>query len=371
MEKQVWSTYGEQIRLMIFGASHAPEVGMILTGIPAGKNVDLEALQQFLLRRAPGRSAYTTARKEPDVPTFTSGVQDGVTDGNPIRAVIQNTSIRSADYEQFRTVPRPGHADYTASVKYRGKLDMAGGGPFSGRMTAPFCIAGGILKQLLAEEGIVVTARIYEIAGIRDTGSLEEDVAAKDFPVLDAEQGEKMKQAILAAKEAGDSLGGIVECAIFGLPVGLGGPLFEGMEGRIALAAFGIPGVKGIEFGAGFEAAAMRGSENNDAFAIREGTVCTKTNHAGGILGGITDGMPLLFRAAFKPTPSIAKPQESINLRTMKPEELVIQGRHDPCIVPRAVPCVEAAAAAAVYDAWLGRKKELAEMESVEWNGLR
>ena len=196
MEKQVWSTYGEQIRLMIFGASHAPEVGMILTGIPAGKNVDLEALQQFLLRRAPGRSAYTTARKEPDVPTFTSGVQDGVTDGNPIRAVIQNTSIRSADYEQFRTVPRPGHADYTASVKYRGKLDMAGGGPFSGRMTAPFCIAGGILKQLLAEEGIVVTARIYEIAGIRDTGSLEEDVAAKDFPVLDAEQGEKMKQAI-------------------------------------------------------------------------------------------------------------------------------------------------------------------------------
>ena len=383
------STYGENLKLTIFGASHAPEIGMTLEGVPAGERVDLDALQQFLSRRAPGRNAFSTSRREADEPQFLSGLTGDVTDGGLIKAVIRNTNTRSRDYDELKYVPRPGHADYTAAVKYFGTLDMAGGGPFSGRMTAPLCIAGGILKQLLETKGIYISARIAAIAGIKDGGNLEEalrtgaaqgaaqseaqgttqaatpcdtaflkELAEKDFPVLDDAQGEKMKEAILKAKEDGDSVGGIVECAVFGLPVGLGGPLFDGMEGQIAKIVFGVPAVKGVEFGAGFSAAGMRGSENNDPFAISDGAACTLTNHAGGILGGITSGMPLVFRAAFKPTPSIAKEQQSIDLRTMRETSLRIQGRHDPCIVQRAVPVVEAAAAVAVYDALLAREKE-------------
>lgn len=363
------STYGENLKLTIFGASHAPEIGMTLEGVPAGERVDLDALQQFLSRRAPGRNAFSTSRREADEPQFLSGLNDSVTDGGLIKAVIRNTNTRSRDYDELKYVPRPGHADYTAAVKYFGTLDMAGGGPFSGRMTAPLCIAGGILKQLLEKKGIYISARIAAIAGIADRGSLEEalstsgtaflkELAEKDFPVLDDAQGEKMKEAILKAKEDGDSVGGIVECAVFGLPAGLGGPLFDGMEGQIAKIVFGVPAVKGVEFGAGFSVAGMRGSENNDPFAVSDGAACTLTNHAGGILGGITNGMPLVFRAAFKPTPSIAKEQQSIDLRTMQETSLRIQGRHDPCIVQRAVPVVEAAAAVAVYDALLSREKE-------------
>ena len=373
------STYGENLKLTIFGASHDPEIGMTLEGIPAGESFDPDALRRFLLRRAPGRSAYSTSRKEPDVPEFYSGLTGNVTDGSKITAVIKNTNTRSRDYEELKYVPRPGHADYTASVKYFGTLDMAGGGPFSGRMTAPLCIAGGILKQLLEKQGIYIAARIASIAGIKDAGSIEralcgrdgsegasfcdaalvKALAEKEFPVLQDARGEKMKEAILKAKEEGDSVGGIVECAVFGLPGGLGGPLFDGMEGQIAKIVFGIPAVKGIEFGAGFAAAEMKGSENNDPFTLTEGAVRTRTNHSGGILGGITDGMPLVFRAAFKPTPSIAKEQQSIDLRTMKETPLKIRGRHDPCIVQRAVPVVEAAAAVAVYDALLEREKEI------------
>ena len=363
------STYGENLKLTIFGASHAPEIGMTLEGVPAGERVDLDALQQFLSRRAPGRNAFSTSRREADEPQFLSGLNDSVTDGGLIKAVIRNTNTRSRDYDELKYVPRPGHADYTAAVKYFGTLDMAGGGPFSGRMTAPLCIAGGILKQLLEKKGIYISARIAAIAGIKDGGNLEEALrsgdtaflkalAEKDFPVLDDAQGEKMKEAILKAKEDGDSVGGIVECAVFGLPAGLGGPLFDGMEGQIAKIVFGVPAVKGVEFGAGFSVAGMRGSENNDPFAVSDGAACTLTNHAGGILGGITNGMPLVFRAAFKPTPSIAKEQQSIDLRTMQETSLRIRGRHDPCIVQRAVPVVEAAAAVAVYDALLSREKE-------------
>ncbi len=363
------STYGENLKLTIFGASHAPEIGMTLEGVPAGERVDLDALQQFLSRRAPGRNAFSTSRREADEPQFLSGLNDSVTDGGLIKAVIRNTNTRSRDYDELKYVPRPGHADYTAAVKYFGTLDMAGGGPFSGRMTAPLCIAGGILKQLLEKKGIYISARIAAIAGIKDGGNLEEALrsgdtaflkalAEKDFPVLDDAQGEKMKEAILKAKEDGDSVGGIVECAVFGLPAGLGGPLFDGMEGQIAKIVFGVPAVKGVEFGAGFSVAGMRGSENNDPFAVSGGAACTLTNHAGGILGGITNGMPLVFRAAFKPTPSIAKEQQSIDLRTMQETSLRIRGRHDPCIVQRAVPVVEAAAAVAVYDALLSREKE-------------
>ena len=352
------SSIGENIRLTIFGESHGKAVGMTLEGIPAGLRLDMEALQRFLDRRAPGRSDASTARREADKPEFLSGVKDGTVTGSPIAAVIRNTDTRSGDYESLRTVPRPGHADYTAQVKYFGHQDAAGGGHFSGRLTAPLCIAGGICLQLLAREGIRVLSRIAAIGGVEDEGELTVSTADRDFPTVSEERGRAMLAAIREAKAAGDSLGGIVECAVLGLPAGLGDPIFGGMENRIAALTFGIPAVKGVEFGAGFAAAGMRGSEHNDPFTLKDGQVVTASNRAGGILGGITTGMPLRFRAAVKPTPSIAMPQHTLDLASGKETTLQIAGRHDPCIVPRAVPCVEAAAALAVTDALLGRRKE-------------
>lgn len=348
------SQYGEHLHLTIFGQSHAPAIGMTLEGLPAGEAIDMEALQGFLNRRAPGQNEWSTPRKEADVPEFLSGLVGNVTCGTPLTAIIRNTNTRSGDYAGLSVVPRPGHADFTAAVKYGGHADFAGGGAFSGRLTAPLCIAGGICLQLLRRQGITVISRIAAIGGVTDTAPLTAPTAEKPFPVVEDAAGEAIRAAIAAAKAEGDSVGGIIECAVLGLPVGLGGPLFDGMEGKIASIIFGIPAVKGIEFGAGFAAAALRGSENNDAFTMENGTVKTVTNHCGGILGGITNGMPLTFRTAFKPTPSIAKEQQSVNLTSLTPETLRVQGRHDPCIVPRAVPCVEAAAAVAVYDALLG-----------------
>ena len=348
------SLYGENLKVSIFGQSHGPAIGMTLDGIPAGLPVDEGALQAFLARRAPGGSNLSTPRKEADRVEFLSGIVDGRTCGAPIAAVIANTNTRSGDYANLAVVPRPGHADYTAWVKYGGHADFAGGGAFSGRLTAPLCIAGGICLQLLKKRGIEVISRIASIGTVEDPAPLTASTADKPFPVVDDAAGEAMRAAIAAAKADGDSIGGVVECAVLGLPAGLGGPLFDGMEGQIASIVFGIPAVKGIEFGIGFAAARLRGSENNDPFTVENGQVRTATNHCGGILGGITDGMPLTFRAAFKPTPSIAKEQQSVNLTTLTPEALRIVGRHDPCIVPRAVPCIEAAAAIAVYDALLG-----------------
>lgn len=348
------SQYGEHLHLTIFGQSHAPAIGMTLEGLPAGEAIDMAALQAFLNRRAPGRNEWSTPRKEADAPEFLSGLVENVTCGAPLTAIIRNTNTRSGDYANLASVPRPGHADYTAYVKYGGHADFAGGGAFSGRLTAPLCIAGGICLQLLKKQGIEVISRIAAIGQVTDSSPLTASTADKPFPVVDDAAGEAMQAAIAAAKADGDSVGGIVECAVLGLPVGLGGPLFDGMEGRIARIIFGIPAVKGIEFGAGFASAGLRGSENNDPFTLEDGQMKTLTNHCGGILGGITDGMPLTFRAAFKPTPSIAKEQQSVNLKTLSPEALRVVGRHDPCIVPRAVPCVEAAAAIAVYDALLG-----------------
>ena len=348
------SQYGEHLHLTIFGQSHAPAIGMTLEGLPAGEAIDMAALQAFLNRRAPGRNEWSTPRKEADAPEFLSGLVENVTCGAPLTAIIRNTNTRSGDYANLASVPRPGHADYTAYVKYGGHADFAGGGAFSGRLTAPLCIAGGICLQLLKKQGIEVISRIAAIGQVTDSSPLTASTADKPFPVVDDAAGEAMQAAIAAAKADGDSVGGIVECAVLGLPVGLGGPLFDGMEGRIARIIFGIPAVKGIEFGAGFASARLRGSENNDPFTLEDGQMKTLTNHCGGILGGITDGMPLTFRAAFKPTPSIAKEQQSVNLKTLSPEALRVVGRHDPCIVPRAVPCVEAAAAIAVYDALLG-----------------
>ncbi len=352
------SSIGENIRLTVFGESHGKAVGMTLEGIPAGLALDADALQAFLDRRAPGRRDTATPRREADKPEFLSGLKDGVVTGAPIAAVIRNSDTRSGDYEALKTLPRPGHADYTAQVKYFGHQDAAGGGHFSGRLTAPLCIAGGICLQFLAKEGIRVVSRIAAIGNTEDEGELTDSTAEKDFPTVSDERGRAMTAAILEARAAGDSLGGIIECAVLGLPAGLGDPIFGGMENRIAALVFGIPAVKGIEFGAGFAAAGMRGSEHNDPFVAENGLVRTASNHAGGILGGITTGMPLRFRAAVKPTPSIARTQRTLDLASMEPAELTVPGRHDPCIVPRAVPCVEAAAALAVTDALLGRRKE-------------
>ena len=355
------SSYGENLHLTIFGQSHSPAIGMTLEGIPAGEQLDFEALQCFLERRAPGRNAYSTARKEADAPEFLSGLRGDTTCGVPLTAIIRNGDTRSKDYAPFSAVPRPGHADYTANVKYSGHQDYAGGGHFSGRLTAPLCIAGGVCLQILQRHGIEVISRIRAIGDVEDPSPLTASTAEKAFPTVDETAGEAMQAAIAQAKAQGDSLGGVIECAVLGLPAGLGDPMFGGMENRIAAIVFGIPAVKGVEFGAGFAAARLRGSQNNDSYTVKDGRVETRSNHCGGILGGITNGMPLVFRAAIKPTPSIAMEQDSVNLETLEAEKLRVGGRHDPCIVPRAVPVMEAAAAIAVYDALLGRKKELRE----------
>ena len=289
------SQYGQNLHLTIFGQSHAPAIGMTLEGLPAGEAIDMEALQAFLNRRAPGRNAWSTPRKEGDVPEFLCGLKDGRTCGAPMTAIIRNTNTRSGDYAALAHTPRPGHADYTAQVKYFGAQDYAGGGHFSGRLTAPLCIAGGICLQLLEREGIRIISRIAAIAGVEDEGELTCSTADRPFPTVSDQRGLEMQQAIAAARAEGDSVGGIVECAVLGLPAGLGDPMFGGMEGRLAYAMFGVPAVKGLEFGAGFRAARMRGSEHNDPFAMKDGRVTARSNHAGGILGGIpsSSGRPL------------------------------------------------------------------------------
>ena len=312
------SSYGENIRLSIFGQSHSPAIGMTLEGIPAGEHIDFDQLQRFMERRAPGRKAYSTARREADVPEFLSGVRGEYTCGTPLTAIIRNGDTRSKDYAAFSAVPRPGHADYTADVKYFGYQDYAGGGHFSGRLTAPLCIAGGICLQILKRQGIEVISRIKSIGNVTDESPLLSSTAGKDFPTVDEAAGKAMQEAIEQARMQGDSLGGIIECAVLGLPAGLGDPMFGGMENRIAAIVFGIPAVKGIEFGAGFQAAKLTGSRNNDSFVIEDGRIKTRSNNCGGILGGITDGMPLIFRAAVKPTPSIAMEQDSVDMKGLR-----------------------------------------------------
>ena len=352
------STFGENLKLSIFGQSHGTGIGMTLDGIPAGLPVDLVALQAFLNRRAPGQNAHSTTRKEADQPEFLAGLLDGYTCGAPIAAVICNTNTRSGDYDELKVTPRPGHADYTAQVKYGGFQDVAGGGHFSGRLTAPLCIAGGLCKQWLEARGIRIAAHIQSISHIKDATlnwvNPNLDAIGEDFPVIDPAAGKAMQDAIALAKADGDSLGGVIRCYVTGLPAGLGEPMFGGVESRISQIVYGIPAVKGVEFGAGFGSAKLYGSENNDAYIIDNNVVKTATNHCGGILGGITNGMPLVYSVAIKPTSSIAKEQQSICLETMTPEMLTVQGRHDPCIVPRAVPVVEAATAIAIYDLLLG-----------------
>ena len=353
------STYGERLKLSIFGQSHGSAIGMTLDGIPAGLPVDTEKLQSFLNRRAPGQNDFSTPRREEDAPEFLSGIVNGYTCGAPITAVIYNKNTRSGDYNNLKDCPRPGHADYTAQIKYGGYQDVAGGGHFSGRLTAPLCIAGGLCKQWLEEKGIHIGAHLSVCAGIPDDPVYLDWVnpdlnqIGTDFPVLNPEAGKKMREEIAKARAEGDSVGGLIECIVTGLPAGLGDPMFGGMEGRIAQIVYGIPAVKGLEFGSGFTGSYLRGSQNNDSFTIQNGAIRTENNYAGGILGGITNGMPLVFQVAIKPTPSISKPQQSISFSRMETQTLEIKGRHDPCIAPRAVPVIEAAAAIAVFDALL------------------
>jgi len=355
------SMYLSNLKLSIFGQSHSGGVGLVIDGLPAGESVDMDALQAFLARRAPGGNAWSTSRKEADAPEILSGLVNGKTCGAPLAALIRNSNTRSSDYDNLRDIPRPGHADYTAHVKYGGFQDVSGGGHFSGRLTAPLCVAGGIIRQILERRGIHIGAHLYQVGDVSDTPydpvNLDaltlKTTAGKLFPVLDDAAGEIMQARIRDAKMDTDSIGGIIECGAVGLPVGLGDPMFDGMENRIARIVFAIPAVKGLEFGAGFGVAGMRGSENNDSYFMDGAQVKTRTNNAGGILGGITNGMPLIFRAAVKPTPSIAKTQQSVSLSKMADTELVIQGRHDPCVAPRAVPVMEAALALAILDSIL------------------
>lgn len=352
------STFGQSLKLSIFGQSHGAAIGMTLDGIPAGLPVDFDRLQAFLNRRAPGQNDYSTPRKEADLPEFPAGIVDGFTCGAPIAALIRNTNTRSGDYSDLRDRPRPGHADYTAAVKYGGFQDVAGGGHFSGRLTAPLCIAGGLCLQWLEKQGISVFAHILQIGSVRDQAfdplNPDPERIHTPFPVLDPEKGAAMQAEISAARSDGDSIGGIVECAITGLPVGLGDPMFDGVENRIASIVFGIPAVKGVDFGSGFDAACLRGSQNNDGYLMKDGKVSLLSNHAGGILGGISNGAPVIFRSAIKPTPSISRTQHTVSLSKGTDCTLNVKGRHDPCIVPRAVPVVEAAAALAVFDLCLG-----------------
>ena len=351
------SEFGKILHVSVFGQSHGRAIGVVVDGLPAGEEIDLAALQRFLDRRRPGSGPLSTARKETDIPEFLSGLEDGKTCGAPLCAVIPNADQRSGDYGELADKPRPGHADFTAWAKWGGRADMRGGGHFSGRLTAPLCVAGGIAKQLLARRGVFVGAHLAAVAGIPDapfplhpTAALFAEIAARPFPVLDEEAGERMRAAILAAKNDLDSVGGVVECAAIGLPPGLGDPMFGGVENRLAAALFGIPAVKGVEFGAGFGAAELRGSENNDPFRVEEGRIRAESNHAGGILGGITTGMPLVLRAAVKPTPSIGRAQRTVRLSRLEDTGLTIHGRHDPCVAHRAVPVAEAVTAAVLLD---------------------
>lgn len=359
------SSFGNNLKITIYGGSHEPEIGVIITGLPIGTIFDMEVLQEFLDRRAPGNSPLATPRKEPDMVLPQEGLRlDGtaaIIADETIKLTIKNTNTRSRDYKNLRDIPRPGHADYTAYVKYGTQLNMAGGGPFSARLTAPLCIAGGIALQMLERRGIEIGAHIYSVGDVFDAVldplNPQHAAAESDIPVIDAAAGERMKAVIMDAKEDGDSVGGVVEVFAKNFPAGIGGPMYDGVESVLAPIFFGIPAVKGIEFGAGFSSAKMKGSENNDPFRIRDSQVITTSNNHGGILGGITSGMPIIARLAFKPTPSISKEQQSVSLSKRTNESLSIKGRHDPCVVLRAVPVCEAAMAIGLLDMLLEELK--------------
>lgn len=352
------SNWGNLIHLSIFGESHGPGIGVSLDGLPAGEAIDFEELQTQMSRRAPGHDLTATPRKEEDLPEILSGMLNGRTTGAPLCALIRNTNTRSGDYQNLSILPRPGHADYTGYVRYQGFNDIRGGGHFSGRLTAPLVFAGGICRQILKRRGIDIGAHIYAIHGIFDSpfdpvgvsGDLLHCLSHSRFSLINPDSEAPMREAVEEARLSLDSVGGIVECAAVGAPAGLGSPMFGGVENVLSSLLFGIPAVKGVEFGEGFAAAGMTGSQHNDPFRMKNETIRTVTNHAGGILGGITTGMPIIVRAAIKPTASISQTQDTVDLVSGQNAQLQVHGRHDPCIVPRAVPVVEAAVAVALLN---------------------
>ena len=355
------NTLGNKLKVTVFGQSHAPAIGCVIDGLPAGFAPDMDRVAAFMARRAPGQNAWSTPRKESDAPEILSGLVDGRTCGAPVAMVIHNGDQHSRDYSGLKRTPRPSHADYTAIIKYGENYDIRGGGQFSGRLTAPLCFAGAFALQLLEQRGVTVAAHIGQIENIVDTPPDFASVSREDlevllhkpFPVFDDTAGMNMRQAIEAARMEQDSVGGVIRCFVLGLPAGVGEPMFGGVENRLAAALFGIPAVRGVSFGTGFAAAGMRGSVHNDPFVMEDGRVRTRTNHAGGVLGGITSGMPLVVNIAVKPTASISREQETVDLETKENSPLVIHGRHDPCIVPRAVPVAEAVTALMVLDMML------------------
>ncbi len=349
------SMWGKNIKISVFGESHGKAIGVTVDGLPAGFEPDMDKVAKYMARRRPGGD-LSTPRKESDMPDIVSGMFRGKLTGAPLTALIYNCDTKSGDYDQMSAKARPGHADYTAYVKYNGANDYRGGGHFSGRLTACLVFAGAICAQILEEQGITIAAHISEIGGVKDepfgltvSGGLVKKLT-EGFPVIDDAAGEKMRARIAEAAADKDSVGGSVECVVSGVPAGVGSPMFDGVENKIASLVFGIPAVKGVEFGLGFGYAAARGGQVNDAFRMDGDEVVTATNNCGGVLGGITDGMPIVFRAAFKPTPSIARKQRTVDFVNGADAEIEIKGRHDPCVVVRAVPVVEAAAAIAVLD---------------------
>ena len=349
------SMMGNKIKISVFGQSHSKAIGVVIDGLPAGKKIDMEKVLTFMERRAPGRNSLSTTRKEGDKPEILSGLINDITCGAPLCMVIYNENQNSADYDNIMDTPRPSHADFSANVKYNGFNDVLGGGHFSGRLTAPLCFAGAVCMQFLEDMGIEIQAHIQKIKNVYDdeidfVNIGKWNIAEKDFPVINDEKGKLMIAEVEKARENGDSVGGVIECAVTGIKAGWGEPMFNGVENVLAKNIFGIPAVKGIEFGNGFEAADLYGSENNDDFCIVDGEIKTATNNAGGINGGITNGMPIVFRTAIKPTPSIFKEQNSVSIANKTEEKLQIKGRHDPCIVQRAVPVVEAVTAITLLD---------------------
>ena len=353
------NTFGNKLKVTAFGESHAEAIGVTVDGLPAGTPVNEAYIQSLLDLRAPGKSDTATRRKEPDKAEFLSGVKDGYTCGGSVAAIIRNTDTRSGDYASLEGKPRPSHADYPAMVKYGNAIDRRGGGQFSGRLTAPLVIAGGIVLPLLEQKGIRIAAHIASVGNVSDTAfdtlddqpELMQKLNAMPFAVIDENAGESMRSCIRAAAAEGDSVGGTIECKVTGLPVGTGSPMFDGIENTISRAVFAVPAVKGIEFGVGFDGVTLRGSAYNDAYYYdKNGNVRTRTNHAGGICGGMATGMPVIFRVCVKPTPSISREQDTVDMNAHENSKIIIHGRHDPCIVPRAVSVIRAVTALALYE---------------------
>lgn len=357
-EKQMSSVLGDRIKLSVFGESHGEAIGCVIDGLPAGIKLDFKKIQKEMDKRAPGRDKASTTRKEADEPHVLSGVLNGTTTGAPLAMIIENTNTRSGDYGSLDVVPRPSHSDYPAYVKYGGCNDIRGGGHFSGRLTAPLVFAGAIAKQILKEKGITVGAHILQIGNVRDKAFDKNNIDAEKleelssdfFATVSTEKEIEMRAVIENARLQGDSVGGVIECAAVGVPVGTGSNMFSTIEGRLSYALFGIPAVKGVQFGAGFGFADMMGSEAKDEYEVKDGAVHLRSNNNGGVLGGMASGAPIVFSVAVKPTASIASVQNSVNLKTLENEKLAVRGRHDPCIVPRAVAVVEAVCAFTLLD---------------------